>query len=68
MASEFINYHLKAFCEKRKIQFTRGRPYKKDDNAHIEQKNWTHVRKILGYLRYDSQAALEAINDLVTEA
>jgi hypothetical protein len=62
--SEFINYHLKAFCDERKIQFTRGRPYKKDDNAHIEQKNWTHVRKILGYLRYDSQTALEAINDL----
>src|SRR4030095_14451491 len=62
--SEFINYHLKAFCEKRKIQFTRGRPYKKDDNAHIEQKNWTHVRKILGYLRYDSPTALLAINDL----
>ncbi len=62
--SEFINYHLKAFCEKRKIQFTRGRLYKKDDNAHIEQKNWTHVRKILGYLRYDSPTALEAINDL----
>ena len=62
--SEFINYHLKAFCEKRKIQFTRGRPYKKDDNAHIEQKNWTHVRKILGYLRYDSPTALDAINDL----
>lgn len=62
--SEFINYHLKAFCDERKIQFTRGRPYKKDDNAHIEQKNWTHVRKILGYLRYDSQAALQAINDL----
>ena len=62
--SEFINYHLKAFCDQRKIQFTRGRPYKKDDNAHIEQKNWTHVRKILGYLRYDSPTALEAINDL----
>src|SRR5262249_3491056 len=45
-------------------QFTRGRPYQKDDNAHIEQKNWTHVRKILGYLRYDSPIALEAINDL----
>ena len=45
--SEFINYHLKAFCDQRKIQFTRERPYKKDDNAHIEQKNWTHVRKIL---------------------
>lgn len=62
--AEFINYHLKAFCDQRKIQFTRGRPYKKDDNAHIEQKNWTHVRKVLGYLRYDSQSALEAINDL----
>ena len=57
--TEFINYHLKAFCDQRQIQFTRGRPYKKDDNAHIEQKNWTHVRKILGYLRYDSQPALK---------
>jgi hypothetical protein len=62
--SEFINYHLKAFCDQKQIQFTRGRPYKKDDNAHIEQKNWTHVRKILGYLRYDSPPALEAINAL----
>ena len=43
--TEFINYHLKAFCDQRQIQFTRGRPYKKDDNAHIEQKNWTHVVK-----------------------
>jgi hypothetical protein len=62
--SEFINYHLKAFCDQKQIQFTRGRPYKKDDNAHIEQKNWTHVRKILGYLRYDSPQALDLINDL----
>jgi hypothetical protein len=62
--SEFINYHLKAFCDQKQIQFTRGRPYKKDDNAHIEQKNWTHVRKILGYLRYDSPQALDAINAL----
>jgi hypothetical protein len=62
--SEFINYHLKAFCDQKQIQFTRGRPYKKDDNAHIEQKNWTHVRKIFGYLRYDSPLALQAINDL----
>jgi len=60
----FINYHLKAFCDKHKIQFTRSRPYKKDDNAHIEQKNWTHVRKIFGYLRYDSQQACDAMNDL----
>jgi hypothetical protein len=62
--SEFINYHLKTFCDHNKIQFTRGRPYKKDDNAHIEQKNWTHVRKIFGYERYDSKQALEAMNYL----
>jgi hypothetical protein len=62
--SEFINYHLKAFCDQKKIQFTRGRPYKKDDNAHIEQKNWTHVRKIFGYLRYDCEPAQQAMNDL----
>ena len=62
--SEFINYHLFRRCQQRSIQFTRGRPYKKDDNAHIEQKNWTHVRKLLGWDRYDSQIAVDAINDL----
>ena len=62
--SEFINYHLKTFCDQKGIQLTRGRPYKKDDNAHIEQKNFTHVRKILGYLRYDSLAGQKAINEL----
>jgi hypothetical protein len=62
--SEFINDHLYRYCQGLGIQFTRGRPYKKDDNAHIEQKNWTHVRKIFGYVRYDSQQALDAINDL----
>src|SRR5437867_12653826 len=58
--SEFINYHLKSYCSRRRIQFTRGRPYKKDDNAHIEQKNWTHVRKRFGYLRLDSPAVLRS--------
>lgn len=62
--SEFINHHLFRYCEAREIQFTRGRPYKKDDNAHIEQKNWTHVRRLLGWDRYDSPEALAAINDL----
>jgi len=62
--SEFINNHLFRYCQTRHIQFTRGRPYKKDDNAHVEQKNWTHVRKLLGWDRYDSPEALEAINDL----
>ena len=62
--SEFINWHLKRWCEQKEIQLTRGRPYKKDDNAHIEQKNWTHVRKLLGWERYDTHEAVEAINDL----
>jgi len=62
---EFINAHLYRYCQTPpKLQFTRGRPYKKDDNAHIEQKNYTHVRKLLGYERYDTNAALQAINDL----
>jgi len=59
--SEFINNHLWRYCQARAVQFTRGRPYKKDDNAHIEQKNWTHVRRLLGYVRYDSTAACAAI-------
>lgn len=62
--SEFINYHLFRYCQKNQIEFTRSRPYKKDDNAHIEQKNWTHVRKLLGWGRYDSLQAVDAINDL----
>jgi len=62
--SEFINDHLYRYGQAQQIQFTRGRPYKKEDDAHIEQKNWTQVRRLLGYLRYDSPAAREAINDL----
>ncbi|MEQ1898849.1 MAG: integrase [Vicinamibacterales bacterium] len=60
--SEFINAHLHAYCRTHQIQITRGRPYRKNDNAHIEQKNWTHVRKLMGYVRYDSDAALTAMN------
>ena len=65
--SEFINAHLHRYCRAQQIQFTRGRPYKKNDNAHIEQKNWTHVRKLMGYVRYDSDAALEAMNDVYAD-
>jgi len=63
---EFINYLLLGFCLKSRprIRFTRGRPYKKDDNAHVEQKNWTHVRQIFGWDRYDTEEALAAMNDL----
>jgi hypothetical protein len=62
--SEFINDCLWNYCQDLKIQFTRGRPYKKDDNAHIEQKNWTHVRKLIGWERFDTQKAADAINGL----
>jgi hypothetical protein len=62
--SEFINWHLKAWCDRKQIQLMRGRPYKKDDNAHIEQKNWTHLRKLLSWERYDTQNAVDAMNDL----
>ncbi len=60
--TEFINAHLYRYCQTHRIQFTRGRPYKKDDNAHIEQKHWTHVRKLLGYVRYDTPEAVAAMN------
>jgi hypothetical protein len=62
--SEFINWHLKGWCEQQGIHLTRGRPYKKDDNAHVEQKNWTHVRKLLDWERYDTHEAVAAMNEL----
>ena len=61
---EFINYHLINYCEKENLEFTRSRPNKKNDNAYIEQKNWTHVRKTLGYLRYDTDQELILMNSL----
>jgi hypothetical protein len=67
--SEFINNHLWVFCQRAQppIQFTRSRPYQKDDNAHIEQKNWTHVRKLVGWDRYESPAALAALQALYAD-
>lgn len=64
--SEFINYHLYRFCvkSKPKIEFTRSRPYEKEDQGTIEQKNYTHVRKIFGWDRYDTKQAQDAMNDL----
>jgi hypothetical protein len=62
--SEFLNDQLVRYCRAGRIQFTRGRPYKKDDNAHIEQKNWTHVRRLIGWDRYDSPTVVGLLNDL----
>lgn len=54
---EFINHHLYDYCQKEQISFTRSRPYKKNDQAHIEQRNWTVVRQVIGYGRYESPKA-----------
>jgi len=61
--SEFINAHLVNWCKKESIIFTRSRPYKKNDNCHVEQKNWHIIRRNIGYQRYEGQAAADAMND-----
>jgi len=60
--SEFINDQLLRFCQKHNLAFTRSRPYKKNDNAHVEQKNLQFVREIVGYERYDTPEAVEWLN------
>ena len=62
--SEFINRQLYEYCLKKKIIFTRSRPYKKNDNAHIEQKNFTTVRQVLGYQRFDTEEVFELMKKL----
>jgi hypothetical protein len=64
---EFLNHHVLKWLQKRPqpVFMTRSRPYKKDDNAHVEQKNWTHVRQSFGYERHDNPAVVEPINALV---
>jgi hypothetical protein len=60
--SEFINQHLYNYCRREGITFTRSRSYKKNDSCHVEQKNWSVVRRLVGYDRYSSHAALECLN------
>lgn len=65
--SEFLNWHLMRYLSdnrKQKVQFTRSRPYKKNDNAHVEQKNWTHVRQLFGYDRFDQPILVGLMNEL----
>lgn len=65
--SEFLNHHLVRYFTDRPKQpalFSRSRPYAKNDNAFVEQKNWTHVRQLLGYDRLDQPALVPLINDL----
>jgi hypothetical protein len=67
--SEFINHHLVRHFHNHKppVHFTRSRAYRKNDNAHVEQKNWTHVRQWLGYDRFDNQRVVPALNKLYTQ-
>lgn len=62
--SEFINEHLFKYCEKERISFTRTRPYRKNDNCFVEQKNYSVVRRHVGYSRYDTDEELRLLNEL----
>lgn len=62
--SEFINHHLYKWTQDRHITFTRGRPNHSNDQAHAEQKNWTFVRRCVGYHRYDTPRELDLLNQL----
>ncbi len=62
--SEFINNHLVRYCGKQKITFTRSRPYRKNDNCFVEQKNSSVVRRTVGYARHDTPEELELLNEL----
>jgi len=62
--TEFINWHLLRYTNKEKLGFSRSRPNKKNDNCFVEQKNWTHVKKFVGYFRYDTTKELGILNDI----
>ena len=62
--SEFINAHLLRYCEEEELTFTRGRAYKKNDGCYVEQKNYSIVRKAVGYYRYDTDEELKLLNEL----
>ena len=66
---EFINHHVLRWCQQKRaepIYYTRSRPYRSNDNAHIEQKNWTHVRQWFGYERHDNPEVAALINELAS--
>jgi hypothetical protein len=67
---EFLNHHVMKWLQQRPrpVFMTRSRPWKKDDNAHVEQKNWTHIRQCFGYERHDNPEVVELINVLVKGA
>lgn len=60
----FINAHLIRYCQEQRLLFTRSRAYKKNDNCYVEQKNYTLVRRMVGYQRYDTEEELQLLNQL----
>ena len=66
--SEFINHGLYTYCEDNEITFTRSRPYKKNDSAHVEQKNGAVVRRLTGHGRYSSSSAFEQLKEVYSLA
>jgi len=65
--SAFINHNLVRYCDRVKNSFTRAREYKKNDQAHVEQRNWTAVRQLIGYERYESGEALELLRAIYAD-
>ena len=61
---EFINHHLVRYCKQQKITFTRSRPYRKNDNCFVEQKNYSVVRRFVGYGRFDTTEDVALLNEL----
>lgn len=61
---EFINWHLYRWCKKEEITFTRCREYRKNDQAHVEEKNWSVVRRYAGYKRFETQEQVDLLNKL----
>jgi len=64
--NEFLNHDLHSyfFNRKNRVEFVRRRPYKKNDNCHVEQKNWTHVRELFGYERFDLNKQVKMMNEI----
>jgi hypothetical protein len=62
--SALVNDLLWDWTQQEKIRLSRSRPYKKNDNAWVEQKNWTHVRKVVGYRRFDTTGELRLLNEI----
>jgi hypothetical protein len=69
--SEFMNYELMAYFRERSqenvVKMTRSRPYKKDDNCYVEQKNFTHVRELFGYARISEPVLVSLMNEIYVE-